>query len=436
MPQHARQIEHEGRTQTIESWAEATGIPVETIRCRLDRLGWNPARALTERPDRRFRKGGRPRVAEARPVPRLRPLEGRAVARWRAFGREYSRSFGPWGTAEARAAYQRFAAEWAAGSVYTAGGDETRAAGLHVADLVERWLLWVAAEYRKGGKITSEVHGSRAAAIKLVELYGDTLAADFRPAQLRAVRAAWIAEGLARKTVNAYAWRVARCFGWGVGQSLIEPATHQALLQVEKLRPGRTTARESVAVKPVDAERVAAALAKLPDDPRGRAIRAMVEVQRITGMRPQHLCEMRPCDIDRAAEVWAYLPPPAGTKTFHLGKRPRFYLGARAQAILAPLLEGCPADRRLFGRQYAGSWVAVTVDAYGKAIRHVCRRAGVAPWHPHQLRHTAATRAALATESLADAAALIGDNERMAGAVYVHADPADRRRRELAERFG
>jgi hypothetical protein len=40
------------------------------------------------------------------------------------------------------------------------------------------------------------------------------------------------------------------------------------------------------------------------------------------------------------------------------------------------------------------------------------------------------------TESLADAAALIGDTEQTARAVYVHTDPAEKRRRELAERFG
>ena len=35
-------------------------------------------------------------------------------------------------------------------------------------------------------------------------------------------------------------------------------------------------------------------------------IRAMVELQRFTGMRPGEVTIMRPCDIDRASE----LPPP------------------------------------------------------------------------------------------------------------------------------
>jgi integrase len=33
-----------------------------------------------------------------------------------------------------------------------------------------------------------------------------------------------------------------------------------------------------------------------------------------------------------------------------------------------------------------------TSSSYAKAVRAACERAGIEPWHPHQLRHTAATR--------------------------------------------
>lgn len=32
-----------------------------------------------------------------------------------------------------------------------------------------------------------------------------------------------------------------------------------------------------------------------------------------------------------------------------------------------------------------------TVCSYGYAVRRVCRKAGIEPWHPNQLRHTAGT---------------------------------------------
>jgi integrase len=34
----------------------------------------------------------------------------------------------------------------------------------------------------------------------------------------------------------------------------------------------------------------------------------MLEVQRLTGMRPGELCGMRPGDIDRAGDVWIFRP--------------------------------------------------------------------------------------------------------------------------------
>ena len=32
-----------------------------------------------------------------------------------------------------------------------------------------------------------------------------------------------------------------------------------------------------------------------------------------------------------------------------------------------------------------------TTSAYRRSIARACRRAGIGPWHPHQLRHTSAT---------------------------------------------
>ena len=84
MPHPPRLLTHDGRTQKIEQWSEETGIPVETIRCRIDKLKWDVGKALTTRPDRRFRKGGRLRTGTPRPVPRVREdAKGVAFCRWR-----------------------------------------------------------------------------------------------------------------------------------------------------------------------------------------------------------------------------------------------------------------------------------------------------------------------------------------------------------------
>ena len=136
--------------------------------------------------------------------------------------------------------------------------------------------------------------------------------------------------------------------------------------------------------------------------------------------RPEEIRKLRPCDVNREGDVWAYRPHEH--KTEHLNKDRVVFIGPKGQAILRPyLLRGaqdycfCPADAvrqmrqrreaerqtprscgnrpgtnrksspvRAAGRRY-------TKDSYNRAIRRAYEVAGVEPWHPNQLRHTKAT---------------------------------------------
>src|SRR4051812_34720008 len=113
-----RHILHNGETRSLDAWSRKFGVPASTIASRI-RAGWDIGRALTERPDRRFAKGGRKKAGEVRACPRMQLHKGKrqAYARWTESGSERSKFFGPWGSAEAKAAYARFAAEWAAGGI-------------------------------------------------------------------------------------------------------------------------------------------------------------------------------------------------------------------------------------------------------------------------------------------------------------------------------
>lgn len=437
MPNPPRKITAHGRTLTLAEWAAETGLHPKTITSRLDVLNWPPERALSARADGRFRRGGRPRSDAPRPCPKLRrDGRGRAFVRWRAFGRNNHLALGAWGSDDAAAGYRRFAAEWAAG-VYEARRQADAAGGLGVGELVIRFVTHADREYRKGGRRTSEYHVCNAALTTLNELYGDTPAADFAPAGLRAVRDQWIAAEKSRKTVNEYTARIVRVFAWAVGQSLIPPAVAAALAEVESVKAGRTAAVESVKTRPVSDADVEATVAKLPDTARGRVVEAMVRVQRLAGLRPQHLAEMRVCDLDTRGEVWRYVPPPAGTKTLHLDKRPTFFLGSRAQAAILPHLEGKTGEAHVFDYLMGnGKRKRVTVARYRITIGNAAKLAGVPHWHPHQLRHALATAVAERFRSLDHAAAALGDNAATAEAVYVHVDPQERARVEIARAMG
>jgi integrase len=180
----------------------------------------------------------------------------------------------------------------------------------------------------------------------------------------------------------------------------------------------------------------------------------MIELQRLTGMRPGEVVVMRTQDVDATGRLWTYTPQ--RHKTQHRGHSRTVFLGPKAQAIVTPwlrpnvaeyLFQPAEADaearaartaaretptnqgnrprkrRRRPGRKPGARY---TVASYRRAIADGCEKAfGMPPnlreprtakqkqgradedpakrkaareawraenvWHPNQLRHTAAT---------------------------------------------
>jgi integrase len=413
-----------GETLTAAQIARQYRIPALTFQARL-RLGWTMDRALNEPVHTKFRRGGRPKTGSVRACPTLKKqTSGKAYVRWKAFGKTHERSFGVWGTDSAKALYRRFAAEWASGKYDRVGNENAN--GLRICHLLESWLAHVEKDYRKDGEQTSEVAQCRSAGRFLTNLYGDLPATEFQPAHLRAVRDLMVSKRLARVTCNAYCRRIVRMFSWGVGQSLVPPAVHLALKQVEHLKAGRTAAPDKERRKPATDEQIAATLAQLSPRPdRCDKLAAMVQIQRLAGMRPGELCKMRPGEVDRNGEVWRYTV--TRPKNAHRGKAQVYYLGPKAVALLAPYLDAAEDGKTVF---------RTSVCAYRNAIRDACRRAGVPIWTPHQLRHALATAVADRFRSLDHAAAAIGDTAAVAAAVYVHLDPKEKAKIEVAKAMG
>ncbi|MEO2092036.1 MAG: site-specific integrase [Gemmataceae bacterium] len=113
-----------------------------------------------------------------------------------------------------------------------------------------------------------------------------------------------IAAGWSRKRINQRVGHVRRAFKWGVENELVPPAVLHALAAVPGLQAGRTAARETTPVEPADDAVVDATLPFLRP-----AVAAMVRVQRLTGMRPGEVCQVRPADLDTGGPVWKFTPP-------------------------------------------------------------------------------------------------------------------------------
>jgi len=281
-----------------------------------------------------------------------------------------------------------------------------------VDELILAYLEFAKGYYVKGGKPTGEVHNIKDAVRFVSKLFGGDLVAEFGPANLKAVRAAMVKADLCRHVINARVNRIRRMFKWGVENESVPPVVLQGLQAVAPLKAGRSDARETGRVLPVAQAHVDAVLARVT-----RPVKAMIEMQLVTGMRPGEVVRMRARDIDMSGKIWEYRPE--SHKTEHHGIERIIFLGPRAQEIVWSFLRSDvqaylfrPADavRDLHRRRAQTAHVRRRVDqsrrksqprkkpgehytsaSYCYAIHKACERAGLAVWGPNRLRHNAAT---------------------------------------------
>ena len=239
---------------------------------------------------------------------------------------------GPWKSKASRTEYDRLIGEWLANGRRAA----VDAYDLDMLELIHRYWKW-AEEYFHNADSHGQIDNLKSA-LKIVKtLYGDTPAVNFGPLALRTVQQAMVDEGWCRTHVNAQVGRVRRMIKWAVARELLPPSAHHALEAVEGLRYGKSEARESEPVKPVPGSFVDAVLPFL-----SAQVKAMVELQSLTGMRSGEICRMRGKDIDRNAGegLWSYRPEKH--KTTHRGQDRVVWLGKQCQQIIAPFLKMDP----------------------------------------------------------------------------------------------
>jgi integrase len=374
-----------------------------------------------------------------RPAPKYRHYKPKNLAVVRIDGRDYY--LGRYDSPESYAKYHRLLAErYALGSVAKPHTD-------HQSDLTVNELLLAFVNHaetyyrREDGTPTPELDNLLIAIRPLRELYGHALIQDFGPKSLKAARQSMLEFGLCRRTINQRIARLIRVFRFGVENELVPASILHALEAVESLKKGKSGAKESRRIKPVPSDIVDATLPFM-----SRQVATMVELQRLTGMRSGEAVLMRGCDLDTSGNVWVYTP--RRHKTSDRDKERRIYIGPKAIEVLKPWLrlnvseylfqpaesrasflrdqrrkrktkvQPSQRDRRVKGR--AKKWTPrVHYDSwsYGHAVKGACRKAFPHPtlsqikrkeltpeqqaelktwhkshcWHPHQLRHAAAT---------------------------------------------
>jgi integrase len=211
------------------------------------------------------------------------------------------------------------------------------------------------------------VSPKRANAIKVTlrvlrETDGSTPLRDYGPNRLRLARERMLSgdpsaapprEPWSRRTVNERVRIIQTLFRWAVARELVPATSATALAMVDPLKRQRDQEHDRKPVAPVAQHTIDATLPHC-----SRQVRALIELQLLTGARPGELVGLRAIDIQTkggAAEegdgVWIYEPD--RHKNAHRGQRRTVYFGPRAQSILRPFMIGRPVDTPLFSPKEA-----------------------------------------------------------------------------------
>jgi integrase len=389
------------------------------------------------------------------PAYRLHKQSGQAIVTLPdGFGRRRDVLLGKFGTPESRKEYARVLTEWesngrrlpqpAAASDITVN-ELVLAYWKHARD----YYGW-AKDPKRGDKVSL-----RDALRVVRKLYGHTLARDFGPLALKACRARMIGKNWSRTYINSQLDRIRRMFRWAAEEELLPGSVHDNLAKVTSLRKGKCKARESERVRPVPDEVVDATLPFLHPMPRAMAELQRLTGMRpgeVCRLRGIDLEVSGPVWVYRPGSDQG---PEGDHKTAHHGHERTVLIGPRAQAILKPWLKTdltaylfspkeAEALRNAERRQKRKSPMTPSqaarkpkknpkrprgdrdrVAAYRLAIYRACDKAFPPPaplakredetwkewrarmtaedraelrrwrkahrWHPHQLRHNAAT---------------------------------------------
>jgi integrase len=342
-----------------------------------------------------------------------------------AVGKRRQIYLGPHGSEQARQRYHEIIAAHLAGErpeprSQRSGKQEAPSAYPTVTQLCAEFTVWAEREYLDGstGKVSREVVNFDHAIDHLVERHGDLHTDQFTIRDLQAVREAMVDSGrLCRNTVNARTRRIKSVFRWGTEQGFVPGRVWHELSALRGLRVGHGGVRDLDPVEAVSREDVDAVLPFLPGP-----LKACVELQWATGMRPSEALQIKMTDLDRSGDVWLYTV--RQHKNRWRNQQRVVALGPAAQDVLRPLLrlDGgylfSPRDgmaqvqserrakrktpmtptQRTRAQRNAKKPPSVGdhygIDAYRKAIHRACDRAGIPRWSPHRLRHAKGTELA------------------------------------------
>ena len=248
--------------------------------------------------------------------------------------------------------------------------------------------------HRMPGYCYSEQCHYRTAMRDLCFLYAARPADSIGKRELLEVRALFVRAGKCLKGCNGQTRRVKAVFQWAADHELVPDAVPLNLQALRNLKHGEapTPPRKQA----VSDELVRQTCQHLP-----REAVDIINVLRHSGARSGELYQLRVKDLQMAAkDLWIYQP--AKHKNAYRGHSRTILFGPQSLAILKRLVKGRRPEHHVFVRP---TWddprnrnrhtVGTPWSRYalGSLIARTCKRFELPHWHPHQLRHAAASAA-------------------------------------------
>lgn len=320
---------------------------------------------------------------------------------------------GRWGLKETTATYKRLLGEWlAAGCRLPVEPDAITI--LECADIYTDYINEI---YQNSRSTRERVHNVMQL---LIEKYGRMEASKFTAIHLRALREELInpvndpdrkkkRRPLVVKSINERCDIIVKMFRYLASMDMIPPTPAQKCAMLDHLKASHPGVKVSKQVEPVPRADVEKTIVYL-----NRSTAAIVKLMLLTGARPGEICCLRQCDFNTTGDMWKVTLKQH--KTAHKGKVRTLVFGKEAQEILRPFFllrkpdeplfspkdhweerhENATTPRRVNQADTPRISDRVVGDVYDttalrKAITRAAKKAGVTPWHPHQVRHTRAS---------------------------------------------
>lgn len=282
--------------------------------------------------------------------------------------------------------------------------------GLTLDQVCSKFLSWAATYYRHpDGTHTGETYNCELALRELRSRYRDKYINEITYHDILRARDNMVEQGITRQVINQRVGIWKRLFAWALDARLCTAHVKAEVWAINSLKRNRSPAAEGTGQSPVSHKEIKKVLPYLPP-----ILQTMVLIHELCGARPNEICQMKPCLIDRRRNVWVF--EPEQHKTQHTGRHRVICLGPRSQGLLKPLLENRDGTEYIFRPRDVHNWriqqgqrvtrnyseknkpkMYYTHRTYQQAIASGIRKAQkagehVGGWSPNQLRHTCATR--------------------------------------------